>query len=234
MKKRLLTNAALFALSVALSVPAHAVVSLLPPEPGLPQIMLGKWCPYEEPGIEKTTDSYTVYRRDCSKEPAAAMDVKPHELLWEDSFCRPVRIQRLFQNNYFVHSQCDHGTMEDKWLRVEKSVDEKVDELTIVYLSASKDWFTNYLIANWYVLDEQCRGTPSMDVDGKEYKACDKARHSLTLALNRLGYCYGKGYQSHAEMEWHKCTRDSLRGICDENEATPHRCPARAGTLSPR
>src|SRR6516164_1204987 len=89
-KLLLLTSAALFTLSAS----AHAV-QLLPPEPKMPDIMLGKWCAYVEPGIEKVTYVYAVCRRDCSKG-GEEVAIKPNELfMFGQQACHAVRIPRL-------------------------------------------------------------------------------------------------------------------------------------------
>ncbi len=37
-----------------------------------------------------------------------------------------------------------------------------------------------------------------------------QARGAIDLALDKLGWCYGKKNQSDADQRWHKCTKDSV------------------------
>jgi hypothetical protein len=57
------------------------------------------------------------------------------------------------------------------------------------------------------MLDEECRG--ASDVTDAIQHAC-QAREAIALALDKLGWCYGKKNQGGADMRWHKCTKDSL------------------------
>ena len=57
-------------------------------------------------------------------------------------------------------------------------------------------------------LNGLCRGltgdTPHLD------QICD-LRDKAFRAATKMGYCYGKKGQYGAQMEWHRCTKDSLR-----------------------
>ncbi|MCW5673399.1 MAG: hypothetical protein KIT15_02370 [Xanthobacteraceae bacterium] len=57
-------------------------------------------------------------------------------------------------------------------------------------------------------LNGLCRGssgdTPHLDL------ICD-LRDKAFRAATKRGYCYGKKGQFGAQMEWHRCTNDSLR-----------------------
>lgn len=57
-------------------------------------------------------------------------------------------------------------------------------------------------------IDAICRGSSSSDRHLVETVCC--IRSKFDVALNRMGYCYGKDGQVGSEMEWHKCTKTSL------------------------
>jgi hypothetical protein len=178
--------------------------------PTMPDIMVGLWCANENEATFDNKARVGTYHRTsaqtCDRE---SVVVKPHYVgLYGEMACFPIIVQRLFKDNYLIRAKCGETTDQplanfDFWL----DVSEYDHSLQFVPMNVSKNWFHNLLMTNWYVLDEHCRG----DSEDKAIVACDKARPSLTLALNKLGYCYGKLDQSHAEMEWHKCTRDSIR-----------------------
>ena len=57
-------------------------------------------------------------------------------------------------------------------------------------------------------LNSMCRGWSG---DEKHTDQVCAVRDKMNKALNKMGYCYGKHGQIGADMEWHKCTRNSLR-----------------------
>ena len=190
MKNLLLAATALVA--IATSAYAHSAT--------IPDVMIGGWC------AKDSVDIY-VYQRigfdkdqveSCSSEYLLA---KPHEFRANEATCTPIIVQRIFQGNYLIRANCkgmmDHWTA-DFWFDWE----DTEHSLRFVPMNVSKRWPINFMVVNWYVLDGHCGH--GIDQSEKEFKACDNARHSVTLVLNSHGYCYGKYDQGHAEMEWHK------------------------------
>jgi hypothetical protein len=63
------------------------------------------------------------------------------------------------------------------------------------------------LIAIERQLNEMCRGWSGDDPHTGE--ACE-VREKTARLLNKMGWCYGKEGQSGAEMDWHRCGKNSL------------------------
>jgi hypothetical protein len=63
-------------------------------------------------------------------------------------------------------------------------------------------------INQWEDLDTECRG----NFNPKFYEPACKRRAQLSAWLEKKGWCNGKKDQSGPEMEWHKCTAQSLGG----------------------
>ena len=57
-------------------------------------------------------------------------------------------------------------------------------------------------------LDLLCRGSSG---DAPATDQICKLRDKVAKVLQGIGYCYGRKGQTGAEMQWHKCARDSLR-----------------------
>jgi len=55
-------------------------------------------------------------------------------------------------------------------------------------------------------LNDACRGGPG---DSAKTMAACCSRQRVGIRLERLGWCYGKSEQTGADMEWHRCRRDS-------------------------
>jgi hypothetical protein len=66
------------------------------------------------------------------------------------------------------------------------------------------------MISAEHDLDVMCRGGSSEEFTTVE--AC-KARDKLVKALYGKNYCFGKKEQPGADMQWHKCGRNSLREV---------------------
>lgn len=64
------------------------------------------------------------------------------------------------------------------------------------------------LIAIERELNGMCRGWPGNDPHIGE--VCD-LREKMDRLLQKMGWCYGKEGQSGAEMDWHHCTKGSMR-----------------------
>jgi hypothetical protein len=64
------------------------------------------------------------------------------------------------------------------------------------------------LLAVEFELNGLCRGG-GLGEDAT-MKICD-LRDKMGKALNAMGYCYGKEGKYGAQMEWHKCTKRSMR-----------------------
>jgi hypothetical protein len=68
---------------------------------------------------------------------------------------------------------------------------------------------TATLIELWYDANSRCRGGPG---DSALTDAACSERDRYTSRLDALDRCYGKRGQIGAEMKWHVCASDSLRG----------------------
>ena len=64
------------------------------------------------------------------------------------------------------------------------------------------------LIAIWLDLNSMCRGWSG---DSRHTDEVCVVREKVDRVLGALGYCYGQRGQSDAQMQWHKCTSQSLR-----------------------
>lgn len=76
------------------------------------------------------------------------------------------------------------------------------------HASAQSDGQATDQIEQWRVQNSLCRGLPGDDP--RSQAACAR-REQLQAGLQRTGWCYGKQGQIGAEMQWHRCGRDSLR-----------------------
>lgn len=72
----------------------------------------------------------------------------------------------------------------------------------------AQDAQTKTLIKRWYMANEICRG--GVGDGGKADAACE-VRDDIREVLDSRNWCIGKKRQSGVEMQWHRCTKDSLR-----------------------
>jgi len=63
-------------------------------------------------------------------------------------------------------------------------------------------------IKQWQDQNSLCRGLPGDDP--RSQAACAR-RQQIQGELQRTGWCYGRQGQIGAQMQWHRCGRDSLR-----------------------
>lgn len=64
------------------------------------------------------------------------------------------------------------------------------------------------LLSVYQDLNEMCRGWSGDDPHTAQ--AC-KVRDKVSKMLAGTGYCYGKKGQAGYQMQWHRCTKGSLR-----------------------
>lgn len=67
----------------------------------------------------------------------------------------------------------------------------------------AEDKLIHGLVTKEIQLDEHCRG----DINGNNDACID--RQKIIYILDKMGWCWGKEWQSGAESEWHRCEADS-------------------------
>lgn len=64
------------------------------------------------------------------------------------------------------------------------------------------------MIERWHEYNGLCRG--GVGSEAETWKACE-AREHTSLSLDAAGWCYGRDGEYGYQMEWHRCTRGSIR-----------------------
>jgi hypothetical protein len=148
----------------------------------LPNNLTGDWC-----AVDEGAGLGSGFYKRCKENRDLHIERKSFST---DTYCEITIINMAPDHTYFFASDCK-AEGSNKTVSVEMSSIRLVGD-----------------VLGWTNLPNLCGGN-SDDFPGR--MDCIGKMDTLGRELKKLGYCYGKIGQAHADLDWHTCTSNSLR-----------------------